>query len=144
MRTWVAAACFAVVALCSSSSAAQAPSSSRPSQPPSIESLRTACEAQNGAACDEIGRRYLSGEGVPVDDGRASEALANACRYGDGLGCSRLGFIYEAGRGVTADAGLSRHYVSKRQVEDLRSWMADLQTWSGTMTVCLQKLTGPM
>jgi TPR repeat protein len=73
-------------------------------QAPSPDSLRVACDAKNGAACDELGRRYLSGEGVAADDTRARELLDRACAYGEAIGCSRLGFMHETGRGVRADA----------------------------------------
>ena len=68
-----------------------------------VDTLRTACDAQSGSACDELGRRFLIGEGVAPDDVRARELFDRSCRYGEAMGCSRLGFMHETGRGVAAD-----------------------------------------
>lgn len=67
------------------------------------DACRAACEAGDGAACNDLGARHYTGEGVPRDDARARALYGKACAAGDPAGCTNHGWMLLDGEGGRRD-----------------------------------------
>lgn len=72
-----------------------------------------AAEAGHAAAMAEIGRRKLTGDGLPADPGRGLDLLKQASGQGSAWAMFLLGEAYADGRGVPADAELARKWLAE-------------------------------
>jgi TPR repeat protein len=68
-----------------------------------VEIIEKAAQQGNANAQVLLGRRYVSGEGVPVDLKRAFEWLTKAANQGNASGQADLGIMYYVGKGVSQD-----------------------------------------
>lgn len=51
----------------------------------------------------DLAGKYLNGEGVPKDEGKAADLLAKGCDNDDAFACGLLGAMYEHGEGLAVD-----------------------------------------
>jgi len=58
-----------------------------------------ACKRGNMVACEEVGVRYITGNGVRVNGYRALQYLSKACNSGVAGACNTMAFIYADGEG---------------------------------------------
>jgi TPR repeat protein len=65
-----------------------------------------ACENGDGAACNSVGVRYATGEGVTRDDTEAYRLYERACDLKFGVGCVNVGAMLFEGTGVIKDETL--------------------------------------
>jgi len=71
-----------------------------------------ACSSARG--CEELGVRYITGDGVPTDGHRAVHYLEKACRMGRGSACNGAAFIYaDAEGGVKQDYTKAMNYWNR-------------------------------
>jgi len=65
-------------------------------------------------SCEDLGVRYITGDGVRTDGHRAVRYLAQACNMGRGSACNGAAFIYaDAEGGVTQDYRKALDYWSR-------------------------------
>ena len=63
------------------------------------------CDQGHGAACNNLGLAYQSGQGVVEDLEQARTAFQRACSDGFAEGCSNEGVLHEQGLGVPVNLG---------------------------------------
>jgi TPR repeat protein/putative methionine-R-sulfoxide reductase with GAF domain len=76
--------------------------------PPSIETatieqLKSMADNGDAAAENALGRRYATGDAVPLDESAAAGWFSKAAEHGNVSAQSKLGSLYFAGRGVPKD-----------------------------------------
>lgn len=65
-------------------------------------------------ACNELGARYLAGEGVPRDPARARQLFERACEGGEIGACFNLAHLFHTGaEGVSVDLALAARYYDR-------------------------------
>jgi TPR repeat protein len=70
-----------------------------------------ACERGSMSACEELGIRYITGDGVEENGYRALEYFRRACEAGRASACNSAAFIYaDAEGGVKQDYGKAMRY----------------------------------
>lgn len=75
-----------------------------PADPQKIRQLfSTACEADQGDACSDLGIQFMVGKGTTADPPRALELFERACKLGEANGCFNLGNLYYEGQGTAQD-----------------------------------------
>ncbi|WP_457606820.1 tetratricopeptide repeat protein [Nitratifractor sp.] len=75
---------------------------------------RSACGAGDAAACESLGVRYITGDGVRLDGHMALRYLEKACGMGRGTACNGAAFIYaDAEGGVRQDYTKAMSYWSR-------------------------------
>jgi TPR repeat protein len=67
--------------------------------------FQRACDLGDAEGCNKLGLAFESGEGVPVDYGRAMDLFTRACSAGAAEGCNNQGALYEHGLGVPENLG---------------------------------------
>jgi hypothetical protein len=72
-------------------------------QTPEIDALRVRAEQGEAEAQDDLGLKYVNGEGVPNDDVEAARWYRRAADQGHAGSQVNLGFMYANGRGVPED-----------------------------------------
>ncbi len=83
-----------------------------------------ACNRGNASACEEVGIRYITGQGVRVNGYKALKYLSIACRAGSAGACNTMAFIYADGEGgVRQDYKKALYYWRKA-------------CWRGDRTAC--------
>ncbi len=65
--------------------------------PVALEEFHAACQAGDGAACNDLGVSYERGYGTTAAPGRALEQFERACRAGSPDGCNNQGAMLERG-----------------------------------------------
>jgi len=86
-------------------------------QNPSPSSGASAGSASVGScgsakSCEELGIRYITGDGVRIDGNKAVAYLARACNAGRASACNSAAFIY-----ADAEGGVKQNYT-----QALRYW----------------------
>lgn len=71
--------------------------------PLSAAELQSNCQGGNPVSCDDLGMRYLKGDGVAKNARKSAELFQRACDGGDAVGCFDLGESYRIGEGVKSD-----------------------------------------
>jgi uncharacterized protein len=69
----------------------------------SNEELQKRCDGGEAIACDDLGVRYLKGDGAAKDLTRSAALFRRACDGGDSVGCYDLAESYRFGDGVAKD-----------------------------------------
>ncbi len=78
----------------------------------SKSSRNTSCSSAK--SCEDLGVRYITGDGVRVDGYKAVRYLDHACRMGSGSACNGAAFIYaDAEGGVKQDYRKALDYWSR-------------------------------
>jgi TPR repeat protein len=78
-----------------------------------LDATRRDCDAGRAADCQELGRRYESGEGVAADLSRAIELYERACKAGSAAGCWSSGMHHHYGSGVPKDPARAAVFYEK-------------------------------
>ena len=83
--------------------------------PPAPSSTRAVSGSCGSAkACEELGVRYITGDGVRVDGHQAVRYLERACNMGRGSACNGAAFIFaDAEGGVRQDYRKALDYWSR-------------------------------
>ena len=68
-----------------------------------VHSFETACDANHGSACLNLGVLHEQGEGVAQDLEKAAAFYQRACDAGHASGCFNTGVLHENGEGVAQD-----------------------------------------
>jgi hypothetical protein len=76
--------------------------------PVALEELHAACQAGNGAACNDLGVSYERGYGTAPRWGKALEQFERACRAGSPDGCNNQGAMLERGGNGARDLERAR------------------------------------
>lgn len=86
------------------------PEGARASRPAltSLEWLQKGCDSEDAKGCSRLGIRYLKGDGVEKDFGRARQLFEKSCELSYQPGCSNLGVLFEDGLGVDKDLDRAR------------------------------------
>jgi len=102
---------FSTVILWLASACTQAPSPAAPGKP----HRSTGSGACNSApSCEDLGIRYITGDGVRIDGNRAVRYLEKACSYGSAGACNTAAFIYaDAEGGVKQDYTKAMNYWNR-------------------------------
>jgi len=80
----------------------------------SPSSERSACERGDARACESLGVRYITGDGVRLSGAMALRYLEKACSKGRGTACNGAAFIYaDAEGGVRQDYTKAMSYWSR-------------------------------
>ncbi len=58
------------------------------------------CELKEGAACNNLGVLYESGQGVKQNFSKAAEYYKKGCELKEGKACNNLGVLYKNGQGI--------------------------------------------
>ena len=74
----------------------------------SAKACKRACKKGGAAACNELGARYYTGEGVRASDTKARRHYQLACDLNDLMGCTNLAWMALDGLGGPADEGGAR------------------------------------
>jgi len=78
----------------------------------SVSAYQCACELGSARGCNDLGVKYLDGEGVPRDEGRAAELLRKSCSGRLPMGCFNYGWLLHQGLGVPRDTSAAlEHYT---------------------------------
>jgi TPR repeat protein len=72
-----------------------------------------ACDGEEMAGCDKLGKLYDNGQGVTRDYAQARTFYQKACDGGNMDGCDDLGSLYYYGRGVTLDYAQAHTLIQK-------------------------------
>ena len=75
--------------------------------------LETACLNGNANACNDLGVKYATGEGVARNHSRAMELYRKACDIGSAVGCGNLAFFYRNGEGSPQDDAQAAAYFKR-------------------------------
>ncbi len=73
-----------------------------------VDSLRKACDGNEGRACAMLGTAYAQGRGVTQDYGQAVSLYQKGCDLSAPRSCTALGLLYQRGLGVQADSARAR------------------------------------
>ena len=93
-------------------------SSSSP-QSPTLEQGKStfhssARDCSSADSCENLGIRYITGDGVRIDGNRAVRYLEKACSYGSAGACNTAAFIYaDAEGGVKQDYTKAMNYWNR-------------------------------
>lgn len=71
-----------------------------------IHSTEKACSKGDATACEEMGIRYITGDGVTLNGYMAVRYLSKACDRGLASACNSLAFIY-----ADAEGGVVQSYT---------------------------------
>lgn len=74
-----------------------------PAKQLSAAEQQTRCQSGDAAQCDDLGLRYLKGDGVAQDTKKAAVLFQRACNGGDAIGCFDIAESYRFGDGVAKD-----------------------------------------
>lgn len=78
----------------------------------SLGAYERACELGSARGCNDLGVKYLEGDGVPKDEGRAAALLRKSCAGRLPMGCFNFGWLQQQGIGVPQDASSAeKHYT---------------------------------
>ena len=83
-----------------------------------------ACKRGNMIACEEVGVRYIDGNGVRRNGYKAIQYLSKACSRGSAGACNTIAFIYADG-----EAGVKQNYSKA-----LKYWRR--ACWKGDRSAC--------
>lgn len=75
-----------------------------------------ACDKVDAPSCNDLALMFTRGDGVAVDEKKATEFFGKACDLGSPLACNNLGIRFEGGKGGPAD--LTRALVSYQRACD--------------------------
>ena len=67
---------------------------------------KSACNRGDAAACESLGIRYITGDGVRLSGSMALKYLERACSAGRGTACNGAAFIY-----ADAEGGVRQDYT---------------------------------
>jgi localization factor PodJL len=105
------------------------PAQPAPAKPASAKSLATLtgeAEAGNVPSMRDIGLKYLSGDGVGVNEPEAARWLMRAAYKGEPVAEYWLATLYARGRGVPADAFQANHWYEAAAKQGSRRAMHSL------------------
>jgi len=68
-----------------------------------VEVYERACQLGSGRGCNDLGVKFLDGEGVDKDERRAVELLRRGCDLKFPMACANLGYAVKNGIGTVAD-----------------------------------------
>jgi TPR repeat protein len=73
-----------------------------------------ACNRGDAVACEEVGVRYITGNGVRLNGYKAIQYLSKACKHSVAGACNTMAFIYANGEGgVKQDYKKALYYWRK-------------------------------
>jgi hypothetical protein len=75
--------------------------------------LTLACDQGWRVGCEDLGRVYLTGDGVPRDSGRAATAFDRSCTLGLATACANLGLMHYSADGLPKDEQKGLDYLKR-------------------------------
>jgi TPR repeat protein len=79
---------------------------SAPSPSEKTKNPAPAAGCSSASRCEDLGIRYITGDGVRIDGTRAARYLEKACSYGSASACNTAAFIY-----ANAEGGAKQDYT---------------------------------
>jgi TPR repeat protein len=73
---------------------------------PEKNSAPSSSGCSSARSCEDLGIRYITGDGVRTDGARAARYLEKACSYGSASACNTAAFIY-----ANAEGGAKQDYT---------------------------------
>lgn len=104
LSAWLALSCFQSPA---SAQGALSNGENGAAQSYTPAEMKSKCDSGNMIACDNLGIRYLKGDGVAKDAKQAASLFKRACDGGDAIGCHDLAESHRFGDGVAKDIPLA-------------------------------------
>lgn len=77
-----------------------------PAAPAAAGHRDTGAGCSSARSCEDLGIRYITGDGVRTDGARAARYLEKACSYGSASACNTAAFIY-----ANAEGGAKQDYT---------------------------------
>lgn len=77
-----------------------------------LQWLKASAELGSPDAMNQVGLRYLAGEGVDKDDAQGAEWFRKAADKGNAAGAYNLAYSYAEGRGISQDKGQAAHWYT--------------------------------
>jgi TPR repeat protein len=84
-----------------------------PEEVRAVADHQRACDGGDAKGCDDLGKSYEAGRGVPEDRERALALYQKACDGGYAIGCDDVGRMYHLGIGVVVDDTRARALFTK-------------------------------
>jgi TPR repeat protein len=77
-----------------------------------LQWLKGSAELGSSDAMNQVGLRYLAGEGVEKDEPQAAEWFRKAAEKANAAGAYNLAYSYAEGRGISQDRGQAAHWYT--------------------------------